>query len=94
MKETITNLQEIRKDVGDDLEYNMLTDILLLKNFNQIKNQSSADNVRKYLDSIPYSSRKKIESYGAHAVKNSVICGFKKVLRPIKKWIIKLKAGR
>ena len=94
MKETITNLLEIRKDVGDDLEYNMLTDILLLKNFNQIKNQSSADNVRKYLDSIPYSSRKKIESYGAHAVKNSVICGFKKVLRPIKKWIIKSKAGR
>lgn len=88
LRETIANLREHREEVGDD-DYNMLTDILLLKNRGMIRNQSSAHEVEKYLESIPDIYRRKIKGYGTNAAKNNTIRSIKKALSPIKHLIIK-----
>lgn len=89
LRETITNLKEHSEEVGDDTDYNMLTDILLLKNRGIIKSQSSAPEIMEYLENIPESYRQRVEGYGANAAKNNTIRSIKKALSPIKHMIIK-----
>lgn len=89
LRETLANLREHRYEVGDDTDYNMLTDILLLKNKSKIRKQDSAPEVMKYLESLSDKYRQEVESYGANATKKNIILGIKKTLRPIKHLIKK-----
>lgn len=89
LRETLANLREHRYEVGDDIDYNMLTDILLLKNKSKIRRQSSVNEVMKYLETIPDGYRHEVERYGTNALKQNTIRSIKKTLSPIKHLIIK-----
>lgn len=89
MRETIGELREHRKEVGEDSDYNMLTDILLLKNKGVIRTQRSEPEVTSYLEHLTDGYRREVKKYGAKAIRTNAIRSIKKTISPIKHMIIR-----
>lgn len=89
MQETLNNLRDHREEVGDDSDYNMLTDLILIKSRSKLRNQDILRLVSEYLEGLPEDYKRKIERYDANTRKKNTIRYIKKTLSPVKHLIIK-----
>ena len=85
--DTIQALHKHREEVGEDKDYDLLSDLIILKS----KRRFNTDNnelVSEYLKKMPDEYVKRIKRYGADAHKHIVVRRIKNILRPIKKIIL------
>jgi len=78
----------LRADRKEDNDYGLLTDLLLIKNKNELIKQNCDPQVIEYLEGLSEEQIRSAERYGSEAVKKNKIRKVKDVLRPIKRKIL------
>lgn len=92
MKEVITLTLEYLKDhrdqIGEDKEYNFITDIILLKNYRKISNENERKIVEKYVHGFSLDYKRELIIFDRKASMRNVIQFCKSILLPIKRFLI------
>lgn len=86
---TIQNLKDHREKEGEDLDYNMISDVILLKNYEQITNVSERSCIEKYINGLDKAYILELRKYDRKSSFRNMARMCKRCLRPLKKLVSK-----
>ena len=84
---TIKNLIEHREKEGEDQEYNMISDVILLKNYRKITNENERTYIENYINGLDKEYIQALRKYDRRSGLKNLVRLCKRCLRPLKKLV-------
>lgn len=84
---TIKNLKDHREKEGEDQEYNMISDVILLKNYRKITNENERTCIENYINALDKEYIQALRKYDRRSGLKNLVRLCKRCLRPLKKLV-------